>query len=298
LLSIIGPPSNFYSKHSVSHHVIDKNNFIVASDASAFGIYAYSVRAPLDIEIAAGFSEAEMHLSSGHRELIAVSKFLSAMKGKKQNRDPWFIYWLTDSSNLVVFLTKGSSVVDVQRRLFDILIACRDLNITIFPIHLFRSDPRIQIADEGSRENPSDDWGIDEISFQKLQNKFSYTLDVFASPVSYRLHRYFCLNGSPTAFGQNAFCHSWENEILWVCPPVSQIIPAIRRIRKLKSATGTLIVPAWETASFWPFLVSKDFTLPPFLDPIYIQPYIVQFQDVTDTALFGYTDFSIALFHF
>lgn len=114
LISIIGPPDDFFSKHAARHHVIEGETKIIGSEASALGVYAYVVDSSIDVTISAGFSEEEMRSSSGNRELIAVTKFLSAMSTKKLTDQHRLVYWLSDSMNLVSFLTKGSSVPSIQ----------------------------------------------------------------------------------------------------------------------------------------------------------------------------------------
>jgi len=140
--------------------------------------------------------------------------------------------------------------VKIQELIFEILVMAHRLYITFFPVHLYRSDPRITVADVGSLENPSDDWGIDENSFQNLHRRYKYTIDVFASDISHRLPKYFALPGAAKSFSTDAFYHSWEGEILWLSPPVALVIRTVRKLRKLRSGKGSLIVPAWKTAPF------------------------------------------------
>ena len=95
----------------------------------------------------------ERELSSGHRELIAVTKTLEyyertiTITTKATN-----IYWLTDSQIMAVFFTKGSSKCPIQKEVFRVMVLCnKGLKIRIIPIHLLRDDPRILIADDGSK---------------------------------------------------------------------------------------------------------------------------------------------------
>ena len=61
------------------------------------------------------------------------------------------------------------------------MIQCKRLNIRIIPIHLLRDDPRIKIADDGSKTVDTDDWQIDDETFQRNKDKYNFTIDLFVS---------------------------------------------------------------------------------------------------------------------
>ena len=125
---------------------------IVASDASAHAVCAY------DVQGAGGFfhqevlSLSEASFSSGHRELLAVKTALqSASAASVFSGFSSSAFWLTDSENIVTFLTKGSSKPAIQATVLEIFKLSRHLMVDIIPIHLRRSDYRVQVADYGSR---------------------------------------------------------------------------------------------------------------------------------------------------
>ena len=51
----------------------------------------------------------------------------------------------------------------------------------------------------------------------------------------------------------DAFVQDWNNEVAWCCSPVNKIIPTIHKIEE-SVMLALLIVPAWSSAQFWPFL--------------------------------------------
>ena len=57
----------------------------------------------------------------------------------------------------------------------------------------------------------------------------------------------------PSCSGVDALAQDWLDENNWVCPPVSAIVPFVRALSSC-SGYGTLIVPQWPSAYFWPFL--------------------------------------------
>ena len=55
--------------------------------------------------------------------------------------------------------------------MLEILVLDKSLNFRLEPIHLLRSDPRIQIADKGSKTPDTDIWSVDATSFQDLNQE-------------------------------------------------------------------------------------------------------------------------------
>ena len=51
----------------------------------------------------------------------------------------------------------------------------------------------------------------------------------------------------------DAFTCNWGDENNWLCPPVQLVPRVIQHARKCK-ARGTLLVPEWPSAPFWPIL--------------------------------------------
>ena len=164
------------------------------------------------------------------------------------------------------------------------------------PIHLGREDPRIKIADAGSKAPDSDDWSIDKVSFQNLSQKFGpFTIDLFAEEANYRVPRFYSSFMTLSSEGVNAFSHSWDNEEALICPPVNKIIQVFRKI-KLTKGQGLLIVPKWLTSRFWPFLLEADSQpAKPFELVIEFFPEITQNQrarlPLSGTPKFGFLAF-------
>ena len=57
--------------------------------------------------------------------------------------------------------------------------------------------------------------------------------------------------------GVNAFNFSWEKENNCLVPPLSDIPKVISKVRE-EVVEGTMIVPYWPSASFWPLLKKGD----------------------------------------
>ena len=56
--------------------------------------------------------------------------------------------------------------------------------------------------------------------------------------------------------GVDAFTMDWHGENNWLVPPITLIGQVLAHM-KACSAAGTLVVPEWPSASFWPLLFSR-----------------------------------------
>ena len=276
VLSIIGPPSSFIKTGFVSNHLRTEDEHIWASDASSFATCAYSIKGP-QLYFRGKLANEEKQLSSGHRELLAVSKTLEFYERSGAiNKRATNIYWLTDSQNMATFLTKGSGKPQIQKEVFHIMILCKRLKLRIIPIHLLRDDPRIQVADDGSKTTDTDDWEVDNNTYERIHKRHNFTVDLFASTHNSKCKKFFSNFYCPSTSGIDAFSHSWENETAWICPPIREIIRVARRLKE-SNTKGVLFIPEWKTADFWPEIFDKEGRLlSPFKSVEICRPFIKQ----------------------
>lgn len=276
VLSIIGPPSSFIKSSFVANHVRTDDEKIWASDASGYATCAYSIKGD-HLYFRGILNENERMLSSGHRELLAVRKTLEyyELTGKIATKAT-NIYWLTDSQNMVTFLTKGSGKSHIQEDVFKIMILCKRLFVRIIPIHLLREDPRITIADDGSKTVDTDDWQVDDQTFQRIRKKYQFTVDLFASDRNSKCKKFYSNFYCPSTSGIDAFSHSWDEEVAWICPPIKEITRIVRKLKSSKT-TGVLFVPKWKTADFWAEIFDDEGGLLwPFSHMETCRPFIIQ----------------------
>jgi hypothetical protein len=52
-----------------------------------------------------------------------------------------------------------------------------------------------------------------------------------------------------TRAGIDAFSHSWEDEVVWICPPIREVIRIVRKLKKSK-VSGVIFIPEWKTADY------------------------------------------------
>lgn len=277
VISIIGKPDEFIKTSFVANHVqFEGEKTIWASDSSSFATCAYSITGE-KLYYRSQLTAEQKAVSSGHRELLAVRQTLEFYtRSWTDTRSPANIYWLTDSENLVRFLAKGSGKKQIQAEIFKVMTLCQKLNIRIVPIHLLRDDPRIQVADDGSKRLDTDDWQVDFATFQQLQQDTQFSIDLFADNYNSRCQKFYSNFYCQNTSGIDAFCHSWNKEVAWACPPIKDVSRTIQKIRNSKMS-GILFVPEWQTADFWIEIFDKQQALKwPFRHATKHVPFIVQ----------------------
>ena len=67
----------------------------------------------------------------------------------------------------------------------------------------------------------------------------------------------FCCPGTA---GIDSLKQSWIDELNWVVPPPSFICNTIQKIRT-ERCKGTLVIPAWQSASYWPLIFPDGINL-------------------------------------
>ena len=63
----------------------------------------------------------------------------------------------------------------------------------------------------------------------------------------------------------DTFTRSWDFDNNWVCPPPHLVPRTLRHMRSC-CAQGTLIVPLWRSAPFWPLLTTDGSHLAHFVE--------------------------------
>ena len=242
LETVLGPATQT-NRHTFYGDVKAKN--VVAGDASNKAICAYSVKGLQRFFYQDSLTAEESRLSSGHRELLTVLGTLQAKQEVflQMPRGSRSVLWLTDSTNMMTFLTKGSTKRDIQEDILKCYDICKTIGLTLTPIHLSREDYRIQTADEGTRFFDPDDWSINEIMYKKLTNNAAPTVDLFAHPNNAKCERFYSYGKCPRSAGIDAFTKSWEGERAWCCPPTSSVISSIKKILATRME-AIVIVPA------------------------------------------------------
>ena len=243
-------------------------------------------------EIAHGsFRDEEKGKSSTYRELAAVKYVLQGFSHLLKHQ---VVLWNSDNMNVAKIIRNGSSKDQLQYMALDIFRMCLRHDIQIIPKWIPREDN--EQADSISRYVDTDNWSIDNETFQFLQGEFGcFTIDRFADDKNKKVNRFDARFHCPNVENVNTFTSNWGNEFNWLCPPISMIGEALKHA-KLCKCRGVLLVPEWKSAYFWPLITSDGLNFEAFIKEYRVlDPYF--FSSCKNRSVFnGFTNFrSIAL---
>lgn len=109
-------------------------------------------------------------------------------------------------------------------------------------------------ADALSRVTDYDDWSVSDKYFSQCNTLWGpYTIDRFANYFNTKLERFNSRFWNPGTEVVDAFSVPWYNEQNWLVPPPQLVLRTLKHL-SLCRASGTLVVPEWPTAPFWPIL--------------------------------------------
>ena len=119
-----------------------------------------------------------------------------------------------------------------------------------------------------------DDWRVNPSVFRLVDAKWGpHTIDRFASYYNAQLQRFNSKFASPSCSGVDALVQDWSRENNWVCPPVGLVVNAVRVLTAC-SGRGTLIIPEWPSAYFWPLLRDGPSRFKSFVREVFVLPVI------------------------
>ena len=111
-----------------------------------------------------------------------------------------------------------------------------------------------QQADYLSRIIDYDDWFLNPVIFAELDAAWGpHTVDRFADFHNRQTPRFNSRCWNPGSEVVDAFTVNWRGENNWWCPP-NTLIPRVIGHAHVCRAVGTLVVPCWLSAPFWPLL--------------------------------------------
>ena len=221
---------------------------VVYSDASGTGFGGYMVEhGP---QIAHGqWTTWEAEQSSTWRELKAVSTVLESFASQLANEH---IRWFTDNQNVVNIILHGSKKPILQTEALKVFHLSLVHNLVIEPEWIPREENLV--ADYISKVLDYDDWMLHPVIFEQLNALWGpHDVDRFANYHNRQLERFNSRFWNPQSEAVDAFTVNWHGENNWWCPPVTIVPRVIQHACKTK-AEGTLIVPQWPSAPFWPML--------------------------------------------
>ena len=109
-------------------------------------------------------------------------------------------------------------------------------------------------ADYVSKLADVDDWYLNPNVFSWLDGIWGpHSVDRFANSANTQLPRFNSRFWSWGTKAVDAFTCDWSNENSWICLPPLMITRILRHMQNCR-AVGTMVVPEWKSAPFWPVL--------------------------------------------
>lgn len=239
-----------------------KSSVLIYSDASSIGAAAYSVE--LENKVFHRMWELSETLeSSTWRELKAIELALLSFKDVFEGK---VIKWFTDNQNCIRIVQSGSMNEKLHTIALSIFSTCIQKCISID----IQWVPRKQnaTADYLSRLIDHEDWGVSEDFFQFMNELWGpYTADRFASSLNAKTIKFNSQFWNPGSSGVDCFTQDWSKDINWLVPPIYLVIRCIKHLIYCR-AKGTLIVPRWKSAAFWPMIFGRDLTYRPYVKDV------------------------------
>ena len=258
----------------------------VRGDAWASGCGSFAVGEAL--KTARLFSEEEREAHSTWRELENVRFSLVAMKERLRNRS---VNFLIDNQSAVSIVKNGSMKEDCHELALNIHQVCASSGIALSVQWIPRSAN--EEADALSRlaeEVDTDDWGLTQEFFSLLSARWGpYTVDCFANFYNAKVEKFYSFFLTPGTAGVDAFTFDWKGENCLLVPPVVIVGRVLNHLLVCK-AKGTLVVPLWKSAHFWPMLLGP---FRPFIrDVITVKAAKVLKQGRNKNSLMGSAELS------
>lgn len=265
-------------KHSPAH------TKVIFSDASDSGFGGF-VCEKLNRKVCAGsFSSLESSSSSTYRELLTIKYVLQSFSRFLTGET---IQINTDNQNASRILTIGSTKTDLHQLSLDIFHLTTKNDIILSPKWIPREEN--ELADYLTHVNDSDNWSVNHSCFQFISRHFGpFTIDRFADNNNSKLKRFNSKFYCPGTENVNAFTEDWSKDNNWLCPPISLVGSTIKHL-KLCKASGTLLVPVWRSAYFWPILFPNGIQMASFIkDFKIVKPFFISNKS---NIFHGYTRF-------
>ena len=247
----------------------DLNVYSHASDT----VYGSFIKEKDNSEVFGLWTSEESCHSSTWRELEYVNRSLNTIgEGIQGNSVDWHKY---NSNNVSKILEVGSRKPHLHRIAQEIhkKMFLRG-NVALNCVWVSRKENIY--ADALSRCHDSDDWEVKDHIFKQIDSLWGpHTCDKFETDYNAKCKkknsRWWCLN----TYGEDAFKQFWGDDNNWLVPPPRLICKTINKLISDKGK-GSLVIPLWKSAPFWPMLKKGDKWEHCVKDQRYFTSYITQ----------------------
>ena len=228
---------------------LDHADLRVASDASdeGWGLYFAGQMER------ARWAPADALLHINVKELMVLLIFLREFYSRCNLRIKT-IRWEVDNTSALAYVKKqgGTSSLPLLQVASEVLLLASHLGVTILPVYI-PSEQNLH-ADFASRFRDLPDLHLLPSVFRKMCSKWGTPeIDLFASPASRQLPRFYAWDAATTAEHFDALSRPWHFKMAYLFPPIP-LIPRV--IDKLFQSSGAffLVTPFWPNQTWFPLL--------------------------------------------
>ena len=233
---------------------------VIASDASATGLGAHTRVGTKEMIVHKNFSPEEADTSSTHKEVYAIMYALVSFKHFCKDKS---VLWFTDNFGASRVVPKGSGVPALQEMAEKIHSICES-NAIILEVQWVPREA-IFYADYLSKLIDHDDWRTTQNLFAILDRMWGpFTIDRFADSSNTKLKRFNSKYLCPNTEQVDSFTSAWTGENNFIVPPVS-LVPRALAHMEASGAQGTIVVPFWPSAAFFPLIRKSGNEFQPFI---------------------------------
>ena len=238
------------------------------SDASESGWGGFTAQVGGKVAVGS-WSWEEMGRSSTFRELWATRCVLESLAPHLKGSE---VLHRTNNKNTEVILSIGSFKADLHDEAVSIYKICRAYDIRL-TVEWVSRDYNV-VTDKLSRIEDVNDYKLDRSCFMSLDRLWGpHLVDHFVSEKTKQLNRFCSRFLNPGCEAADAFTVSWAGVNNWLFPPPF-LVPRVLRHMSVGKEDGTLLVPEWRSAPWWPLLVTRRGSWREFVvDSRQIQPY-------------------------
>jgi hypothetical protein len=186
------------------------------------------------------------------RELKTVANNIQSLKNDLSGK---FVKIYTDNKNVVSIVNKGKMKPELQDITLYMFHMCISNNIVLEMEWIPRDDN--SYANYISKLFDFDDWGVCKNVFDYFNLLWGpYTCDRFADNNNRKVTLFNPKYFTPESSGVDAFAYDWFGHNNWLVPLMHLVSRCLIHMQLCK-AKGTLVIPKWKSALFWPMLVDK-----------------------------------------
>lgn len=198
-------------------------------------------------------------------ELLAAFFGLKIFASKLSNCQ---ILLSIDNTNAISYVNRmgGVRFLHLHKLTRDIWAFCEKRNIYIYASYISSRDNEIADA-ESRRLHPDTEWELSNRAFESIVNNFGNPeIDLFATRLNTKCHKYVSWHRDPGACAVNAFTLNWNNLKFYAFPPFSIVAKTLRKIITDRSQ-GIIVAPYWPTQAWFPMFNKLVLSGPIILEP-------------------------------